>query len=107
MVAEVDEPAIAAVAAAAVRALSRSRCATDITFQPEDAASPAARVSAPLRTGRAAVHGTLYGEPRPACAWMTEAGSTFVLHDHGDETEIVCADGPRLVEQLLSIVGSA
>ncbi|HEV2784968.1 MAG TPA: hypothetical protein VGV67_01160, partial [Solirubrobacteraceae bacterium] len=65
-----------------------------------------ATVASSTRAGRAAARGTLYGEPRAACAWVAGATGTFVLHDRGHEAEVVRADGRRLAEQLLSLVGS-
>jgi len=62
--------------------------------------------AAPSRAGRAAARGTLYGEPRAACAWVAGPGGTYVLHDRGQELEIVSADGGALAEQLLSLAGS-
>lgn len=61
--------------------------------------------NAPDRTGVAMVRGTLYGEPRASCAWVSGAGGTYVVRHVGADAEVVRADGWGLVWYLLRLVG--
>ena len=61
--------------------------------------------TAPQRTGVAMVRGTLYGEPRASCAWVSGPAGTYVVRHDGPHAEIVRADGWELVWYLLRLVG--
>lgn len=64
-------------------------------------------IAEPERAGRVAARGTMYGEPRAACAWVAGPGGTYVLHSREGRAEIVRADGRALADELLSLLAAA